>query len=53
MNRNLALITALGASLVLSPLAVAQAAAVAPAPVTVAPHAIDAKIALIDRKSVV
>lgn len=53
MNRNLALITALGASLVLSPLAVAQAAAVAPAPVTVAPHVIDAKIALINFEQVV
>ena len=52
MNRNFALLTALGASLVLSPLAIAQAAT-APAPAAVAPHAVDAKIALINFEQVV
>lgn len=54
MNRTFTLLTALGASLTLSPLAFAQAAApAAPAPAAVAPHAIDAKIALINFEQVV
>ena len=54
MNRTFTLLTALGASLVLAPLAVAQAPAAPaqPAPAA-APRAIDAKIALINFEQVV
>lgn len=53
MNRTFTLMTALGASLTLAPLAIAQApAATAPA-APVAPRAIDAKIALINFEQVV
>jgi len=52
MNRNLTLLTALGAGLALAPFAAAQApAAAAPAPV--APAAMDAKIALVNFEQVV
>ena len=52
MNRNLTLLTALGAGLALAPFAAAQApAAAAPAPV--APAAVDAKIALVNFEQVV
>lgn len=63
MNRNLTLLTALGAGLVLAPavfapVAIAQTAAPAPAastaaPEASAPHATDAKIALINFEQVV
>jgi len=53
MNRNLTLLTALGAGLVLAPFALAQAPAAAPAPAVVAPVAMDAKIALVNFEQVV
>lgn len=54
MNRNLTLLTALGAGLVLAPFAVAQAPAAAPAPApAVAAAPIPAKIALINFEQVV
>jgi outer membrane protein len=53
MNRNLTLLTALAAGLVLAPLAVAQAPAAAAAPAPVAPVAMDAKIALVNFEQVV
>ncbi len=52
MNRNLTLLTALGAGLALAPFALAQTPAAAPAPV-VAPVAMDAKIALVNFEQVV
>jgi len=52
MNRNLTLLTALGAGLALAPFAFAQAPAAAPAP-AVAPVAMDAKIALVNFEQVV
>ncbi len=57
MNRTFSLLTALGAGLVLVPLASAQAPATAAAPAaasaTAAPHAVDAKIALVNFEQVV
>lgn len=57
MNRTFTLLTALGASLALAPLATAQAAPATPASATpapaAAPRAIDAKIALINFEQVV
>jgi len=54
MNRNLTLLTALGAGLALAPFAAAQApAAPAAAPAPVAPVAMDAKIALVNFEQVV
>ena len=54
MNRNLTLLTALGAGLALAPFAAAQApAAPAAAPAVVAPVAMDAKIALVNFEQVV
>jgi len=53
MNRNLTLLTALGAGLALAPFALAQAPAAAPAPAAVAPVAMDAKIALVNFEQVV
>lgn len=54
MNRNLTLLTAIGAGLTLAPLGFAQAAAPASAATTAAaPQAIDAKIALVNFEQVV
>jgi outer membrane protein len=53
MNRNLTVLTVLGAALALSPLAFAQAPAAAAAPAPVAPQAIPAKIAIINYEQVV
>lgn len=56
MNRTFTLLTALGASLTLAPLAASAQAAAAPAPAPTAapaPRAIDAKIALINFEQVV
>lgn len=52
MNRNFTLLSALGASLLLSPFALAQAAAPLPPPPAL-PKAMDAKIALINFEQVV
>jgi len=53
MNRNLTLLTALGAGLALAPFAVAQAPAAAAPTAPVAPVAMDAKIALVNFEQVV
>jgi len=53
MNRNLTLLTALGAGLALAPFAAAQAPAAPAAAAPIAPVAMDAKIALVNFEQVV